>query len=183
MKTYLNQLNIARNRAGFTLLEMMLVLSMMGTLMAIAAPSLLTLWQRHQVTTAQRQVYKGLRQAQQQAIQSKTEWRFSIRAAGDRVEWTMHPAKIEPKDANGWKMLPTGVLLDGETSLRRKNYIPSTVFDHEGNVSELAYKGRVTLSSVSGGSLKRCVIVSTLLGAMRLAKDQPYPNEDGRYCY
>ncbi|MFM6198294.1 MAG: prepilin-type cleavage/methylation domain-containing protein, partial [Dolichospermum sp.] len=31
--------------------------------------------------------------------------------------------------------------------------------------------GKITLSSKSGGTGKRCVIVSTILGAMRTAKD------------
>ncbi|WP_346290470.1 pilus assembly FimT family protein [Sphaerothrix gracilis] len=178
-----SQLRRSRNQAGFTLLEMLLVLVMMGTLAAIAAPSLFGLWQRYQLAVGQREVYGGIRQAQRQAIQAKMSWRFSIREVGDRVEWTTHPDTILPKDATGWQTLPVGVRLDEETNLRQKSYIPSTKFDYKGNVPALAFKGRVTLVGEGGGSSKRCVIVSTLLGAMRLSTDQPYPDEDGRYCY
>lgn len=177
------QTRLSRPQAGFTLLEIMLVISLMGTLMAIAAPGLLTLWQRHQITVGQRQVFNGLRQAQQQAIQTKESWRFSVRQVGDRVEWTTHPDTILPTEATDWQVLPVGLRLDSETNLRRKSNIPSTKFDYKGNVAALAFQGRVTLSSASGGATKRCVVVSTLLGAVRLANEQPYPDENGRYCY
>ena len=53
-------------------------------------------------------------------------------------------------------------------------------FNYKGNTN--GQLGRITLSLRSGGTAKRCVFVSTLLGGMRTAKDQAQP-KDGKYCY
>jgi hypothetical protein len=53
-------------------------------------------------------------------------------------------------------------------------------FDNLGTVKPPL--GRITLSSKSGGKAKRCVFISTILGAMRTAQENPRP-DDGKYCY
>lgn len=71
--------------------------------------------------------------------------------------------------------------LDAETTLQESNGIKQIQFDYRGSVSKPPL-GRITLSSKSGGKAKRCVIVSTILGAMRTAKEHPTTN-NGKYCY
>ena len=52
--------------------------------------------------------------------------------------------------------------------------------DYRGHLTPL---GRITLSSRNGGKAKRCIYISTLLGAIRTAKEHDTRNEEGKYCY
>jgi hypothetical protein len=71
---------------------------------------------------------------------------------------------------------------ENESTLDKlSNGVRRVQFDYIGSVP-LSQLGRITLSSKSGGQAKRCVFVSTLLGAMRTAKENSKP-EGSKYCY
>lgn len=59
--------------------------------------------------------------------------------------------------------------LDPNSTLELDNGVRRVRFNDLGGVTPPL--GKITLSSKSGGTGKRCVIVSTILGAMRTAKD------------
>ncbi len=170
---------------GFTLTEALIVISIIGILSAIAIPSWLTFLNVLRLNAAQAQVYRAMREAQSQAKQEKLIWQVSFREVDNLVQWAVHPATIEPANAN-WHNLESSVRLDTETTLQRSNGIRRTQFDYKGNVilnpTQYLALGQLTLSSRNGGKAKRCVVVSTMLGAMRTAKEQPRPRQ-GKYCY
>jgi hypothetical protein len=68
-----------------------------------------------------------------------------------------------------------------ESTLQLSNGVRRVRFDDIGGV--IPPLGKITLSSKSGGTAKRCVIVSTILGAMRTARENPTPDSGNRYCY
>lgn len=167
-----------RSTAGFTLLELMTVVLMVGVLAAIAAPSWQYFMTAQRLTTAQEKVWQVLRTTQHQARQTKTTWQASFRQLDDKAQWAMHPATNRP-DEHSWHSFEAQIQLDPETSLELTDGIYQIRFNERGAVKNQL--GRVTLA-VAGSRSKRCVMVSTWLGAMRQGTDHPKPN-DGKYCY
>lgn len=175
-----NYLSTVRSNRGFTLTEMLLVIIVIGTLAAIAVPTWLTFVEVHRLNTAKDQVSLAMREAQSKATHEKLNWQASFREVDQVVQWAVHPASVTPASAN-WHNLDSHVRLDTETNLESSNGVRQIKFDYRGNVSKPPL-GRITLSSKYGGKVKRCVIVSTILGAMRTAKEHSQPKE-GNYCY
>ncbi|MBW4559889.1 MAG: type II secretion system GspH family protein [Mojavia pulchra JT2-VF2] len=166
--------------SGFTLLETLTVILMIGILSAIAAPSWLTVVDTQRLKTAQSEVYSAMRQAQSQAKKEKLAWQTSFRNNNGIVQWAVHPASVNPANAN-WNNLDANVRLDEETTLQQSGGVRRIQFDYMGNVDKPPL-GRITLSSKHGGRAKRCVFVSTILGAMRTSKERTTA-QDGKYCY
>jgi Tfp pilus assembly protein FimT len=167
---------------GFTLHESLILVVIVGLLAAIAAPTFMGLFHRRQLATAQDMVYQGLRATQMDAMQLRQEQQFSIRQRDDHLEWASHPKSIHPTEVNHWTPL-----IDGVVFAEKDNTLPATGdiryvrFNFQGDVK---YRlGTVTLQSQSGGNPRRCVVVSTLIGAMRRGENHRQPNDNGRYCY
>ena len=165
----MNYLQNNRSNSGFTLIETITALLMIGILSAIAAPSWFALIKTQHLNIAQDQVYRAMREAQSQAKKEKLTYHASFREQNNNVQWAVHLATIDPSNAK-WNDLDPSVQLDVvESTLQLSNGVRRVPFDHIGTVKPPF--GRITLSSKSGGKAKRCVIVSTILGAMRTAKD------------
>ncbi|MCC5602188.1 pilus assembly FimT family protein [Nostoc favosum] len=165
--------------SGFTLLETLVVVSLIGILATLAIPNWLAFVQTRHLNTAQNEVYYAMRQAQSQASKEKLTWQASFREQNGIIQWAVHPATVNPSDAN-WNNLDTNVRFDSETNFQPSlSTVQEVRFDYRGNAKDL---GRIALSSKSGGKTKRCVIVSTILGAMRMGKDNATA-KDNKYCY
>ena len=164
----MNYLQNNRSNSGFTFIEMITALLMIGILSAIAAPSWFALIKTQHLNIAQDQVYRAMREAQSQAKKEKLTYHASFREQNNNVQWAVHPATIDPSNAK-WNDLDDSVQLDANSTLQLSNGVRRVRFDDIGGV--IPPLGKITLSSKSGGTAKRCVIVSTILGAMRTAKD------------
>ncbi len=168
--------------SGFTLLEMLVVIAAIGILVAYSAPSWLAFINTRRLNDSQEKVYLALRDAQRQAQKTKTTWQFSLREKESIVQWAVHPETVNPNNAN-WNDLDSNVVLDGETTLKfqKSTNVRQIQFDYRGTVKKPPL-GRITLSSKYGGKAKRCVYVSTILGAIRTAKERDN-RKNGKYCY
>ncbi|MBX9254340.1 type II secretion system protein [Desmonostoc muscorum CCALA 125] len=173
-----NVLNNSYN-SGFTLPETLVVVLLIGILATLGIPNWIAFVATRRLNTAQNEVYYAMRQAQRQATKDKLTWQASFREQNGIVQWAVHPTTVNPSNAN-WNNLDGNVRLDSETNFQASlSAVQEVRFDYRGNAKDL---GRITLSSKSGGKAKRCVIVSTILGTMRMAKDHNTSN-DGKYCY
>lgn len=173
--------------AGYSFIELTLVVSIIGILAAIAAPAWLGFINNERLRTSNNRIYQVIKIARSNAMRDKSTWQASFQQEQDKTaKWAVHPATVDPQTAN-WENLNPSVQIDDETTLYQypPSKYPSTniwrmQFNYKGNTN--GQLGRITLSLRSGGTAKRCVFVSTLLGAMRTAKDQAQP-KGGKYCY
>ena len=165
--------------AGFTLLELTIVVAMIGILIAIAAPGWPSFWSRWQLDTSNDTVLQAMRTAQTNGKRQQVEWQFSIQTVSGTVKWAIHPASVAP-EAAFWQSLDSAIVLDdAETTLQTTNGVSKIRFGYNGTI--VGQLGRVTLRTKLGDRPKRCVIASTLLGVIRKGYDQPTPT-DGKYC-
>ncbi len=166
-------------QSGFTLIEMLVVIIIVGILSTIAVPSWLSFVQTRRLNTAQDQAYRSIREAQSNAKKEKLPWQASFREVNNVVQWAVHPTTVSLANAN-WNNLDERIQIDSETTGKSTDGSWQAKFDYQGNASSLH---RLTLSNEDGSKPKRCVFVSTILGALRTAKEQPTPADDGKYCY
>lgn len=167
---------------GFTLLEVLVVAAIIGILAAIAAPSFLGFQEKRKVETVQQMLYQAMRSAQRDAMQYRQEQQFSLRQQNDRLEWSSHPRSVSPLQVTHWEALPAGVVLaDRDNTLPEASNVHYVRFTFQGDVKFRL--GTVTLTGANGGKVERCVIVSTLIGAMRKGEGHQKPNSNDRYCY
>ncbi len=181
-KTFLsNENNVS---AGFTLTELIVVVVLAGTLAAIAAPGWLTFMNRQKVSTANKEIFQVMREAQSNAIAKRATYGVVLDPDDPRGPTiTQFSAKGQDlTDPTQLSELST-IVLGGEnfelTTIPPNNTNPIQYrFNFDGSVSqdflpdrddenaEYAYK-----IEISRDGIRRCIIVDTLLGAMSEGSD------------
>lgn len=149
---------------GFTLPEVLIVVVLAGILAAIAAVSWQSFWHTRLLTAAQDEIFQVMRQAQTQAHQTHASWQASFQTLNDSVQWSVHPPNALSTQIY-WQAIDSRIQIADSTTLPRSGQIYRVEFDHQGHVPPPF--GRLTLQVKNGGSSRRCVFVSTLLGALR----------------
>ncbi|TVP63750.1 MAG: type II secretion system protein [Leptolyngbya sp. LCM1.Bin17] len=173
--------------AGFTLLEALIVAVIVGIIAAIAVPGFLGFLNQRKINASRDMVYQAIRATQAEAMQKRQEQQFSIRQRHDLVEWANHPRSIDPAQVSLWNPLMEGVILaDIDNTLRESKGIHYVQFDMYGNLRGKWFgrQGTITLTVPSANQLThRCVVVSTVLGALRKGQGHKRANSNGRRCY
>ena len=163
-------LNYCHNQ-GFTLLESLVVLLIIGILIAIGVPSGLNFLRSQRLYAAQNQIHRAMREAKSNAVRDKSTWQVSIREQDELVQWVVHPSR-QPFDEVIWQALPQYIhLADEDTTLYQYpssspySGIYRVQFNYHGNTN--GRLGKVTIHAKDSEDIKVCAIVSTLVGGMR----------------
>ena len=172
---------------GFSLLEQIIILVMIGILSAIAAPGWNGFVQNRELNVAQEQVQMGIKQAQHLAKVQRIPYNFVIHDNTGRVEWGISPENRSPIE---WKSAGALIRLDDKQTTFRKNTKLNQwflVLDDDGSLS--GQLGRVTMCIKSSQNpsdctrLQKCVIMSTLLGATRRGEWHNQQRDNRFNCY
>ena len=170
-----------KNEAGYTIIELLIIVLILGISASIAVPSWLAFINRQRVRTVNDRVFQSLRLAQSEAKRSKRD-----------ITVTFNPTDpptvtFTPPLATGGSTQTLdggGEIKPGTIALRHNAPAPanSIVFDYLGNVNELppdpvnqnVRRFVATVSPVNGGG-KQCAIVETIIGGMRTAEGNDCP--------
>jgi prepilin-type N-terminal cleavage/methylation domain-containing protein len=176
--------------AGFTLIEVLVVVIMIAVLAAIAAPSWLALVNNQRVGTARSQIAESLRDAQAQAKRTKTRRVFVIDQNINSpriavVNAAQLPGNFEATgitslaSINKWQSLGNGNIQEGTLAFTvdppsSKGAVNFIVFDDYGSPTTSSgnapFPFTITLNIKNSGS-KRCVSVITAVGGLGEAAD------------
>lgn len=83
------------NQRGFTFIELIVVISIMGILMAFAAPSLVTWQEQAQLRQVTRDIFSGMRQARSMAITTNQEVNFVLDPAAHKFTYGTTQVALE----------------------------------------------------------------------------------------
>jgi len=191
-----------KSDGGFTIIELLVIVIMLGILVGIAAPSWLAFINRQRVRTVNDRVFQSLRLAQSEAKRSKRDVTVTFytppSADPPRVEIDTNPAESDPLKkeirketfSSGGEIKPRTIVLSTNATAYRDTDgydVPanSIVFDYQGNVNDLppnppSPNGRFVVTvapanSPSNSSARQCAIVETIIGGMRTAEGNDCP--------
>lgn len=128
-------LNLSQKTSGFTLIEVLVVIVMVGILSAIATPSWLGFVARQRLNKANDTVLAALREAQREAKKNKRGYSVSLRKNRNNtnvIEYAVYPTKdldgndIDSDKIKFWKPIGSELGIDSEqfvvgTNLKNKN--------------------------------------------------------------
>ena len=188
---YINWIRISNhkndNNAGFSLIELMVVILMAGILAAIAAPSWQTFTTRQRIKSVNTQILQAIKTTQAEAKRNQSDYVLEFKLDGDPLKYSIYkdvkPPALPDKQ-------PQSLSLDGaikENMLEiysqadgtARNTIP---FKSDGTVDiDLKDTGKntdgfsVVVYPKDSPKSRNCIIVQTILGATRTAEGTDDP--------
>ena len=173
------KISLPNRDQGFTLIEVLVVMIIVGILSAIAAPGWLGFVNNQRLNTAQSRVFSTLKDAQSSAKRSGTPTTFTIandptngayvqtnRSQLQYLEQGVQVLSVNKKTA------PTAVTLPLKITFNSQG-LPTTVNDASGKFTDFPLS--ITLNTTNSPNRKRCTTITTLLGSMKSGSDTDCP--------
>ena len=155
--------------SGFSLVEALVAVIIIGIFAAIAVPSWMNLITKQRVNSAQESAYQGFQRAKFNAKREKRDWLVSFRENNSRVEYAVHRSSADPL----WQALTADaefleIDTDNTTLLTSKstcNNFYCVKFTHKGTIG--GRLARITLVPKNKSQPKQCIFISSILGTLR----------------
>jgi prepilin-type N-terminal cleavage/methylation domain-containing protein len=148
--------NVRKSNSGFTLVEMMVVVIIVGVVAAIAVPNFLGLLNRNRANAAMRQVEGALKEAQKQSIRTGKSCSIDIDTTNKAIK---NPS------TNGC-LLSERVLND---SVELKSSRTTIGFSGKGNITINGTNPApvFVMSIPNNTNIQKCVTMESVLGSIR----------------
>lgn len=193
--------HVSQSTAGFTLIEMLVVLIIIGVLSALVAPRWLAFTNRQQVNKVNDLVLSALQEAQSEAKKTKLNysvWFSQKNANTPGYQYAIVSADVTAaSNINIWNSLGgdvgagstflmfTNITGENTATGTASNAITTTAtkyitFDNTGSLTNPSFGTSglkivvavpKTPNSTQAGNTQRCVVIQTILGGMQTAKD------------
>lgn len=150
--------------SGFTLLEMLVVVAIVGVLFSIAAPGWVGFMNRQRVGSARDQVVQAIRTAQSEAQRSRTPYKFTMDTNADPPKVAIRP---DGATSGGDVVIGNGEFRPG--MIRLQSSVSEMVFQSDGALDPARNPAPPITITLNASGTKRCIIVETVLGATRIA--------------
>ncbi|BBC22763.1 Tfp pilus assembly protein FimT/FimU [Pseudanabaena sp. ABRG5-3] len=169
---------LVQNRdRGFTLIEVLAVIVIVGVLSAIAAPGWLGFLNNNRLSASQSRVFSTIKDAQSTAKRTNTPTTFTIanssngayvvtsRSQAQYLEQGVQVLSVNKNTA------PTAVTLPLTISFNAQG-LPTTV---NNNAAFTDFPLRITLNTPDTPNRKRCTTITTILGSVKSGSDTDCP--------
>jgi prepilin-type N-terminal cleavage/methylation domain-containing protein len=172
-----------KKKRGFTLIELIVIVIIIGISATIVGASWLGFINNQRLKTGQEQIVRSIESAKSQAKTNKMTYQVSFKDDGI-VKYAIHQVNDNINTVN-WQTLDPNIRISdplisptdsNDTTLyhQSSNQVWRVQFNYQGHTN--GQLGKITIRIRNGGSAKRCIIVSTLLGAIRTANNQDCSN-------
>lgn len=146
--------NARNNSQGFTLIETMIIVVIIGILSAIAGPSFLGMLNRNKVNSALSEIQGALQQAQREAMRKSISCKINL----DSNSVTNDPINSSNCLVTGNRTFNSNIVIATNQT--------SFTFSYRGTIT-LPDAGTIVLSSKDNPSVKKCLVISSPLGIIR----------------
>ena len=179
-----------RSTQGFTIIEVLVVMVMIGILSAIAGPSWLTFVGGQRLKAVSNRALLAAREAQVKSKQQHRSWQVSFQEADGALQYWVHPVKATGSPL--WQAMSDGksneITIDADTSTLSTDCGPGDYcvkFEDRGildqaweekqaNVSDDVV-GRITFKRRSDqfdDPNRQCLVLTSLLGSLQLNRNE-----------
>ncbi|HEY9694246.1 MAG TPA: prepilin-type N-terminal cleavage/methylation domain-containing protein [Oculatellaceae cyanobacterium] len=176
---------VPNNTRGFTLLELLIVLTLIGIMAAIAVPSFMAMYNNSKISDAVEEAHGALQEAQREAMRKSQTCSVKLVKIGQKINPTDTTTVTSPVLRGN----PESCLITGDRTLKGlvlnhsvsnhndSNETPWEItFDYKGRTNAVTNAGTVFFSIPNTPSQEKCITTSQGIGLFRRGK------RDGNSC-